>query len=181
MENILTLSEFIKERNVIDEKISLLINRPAQIQHVGEYIAAKIFDIKLETTANHKGSDGRFINGKILQNKTVNIKWYTKNQSLLDICPDASLDYYLLLVGPKTRSMTSVGMQRPWIIEKVFLFNHQEIIQALSSRNVKIGVASSIIKKDWESGEIYPNSVNKVLEITSEQKRLLESFSNITI
>lgn len=48
-----------------------------------------MFDIELETAANTAGYDGRFTTGT-LTGRTVNIKAYTKRESMLDINPKCS-------------------------------------------------------------------------------------------
>lgn len=57
LEKLVTL---LSELNSIGEKISDITQRPASRGHTGEYIAAEIFDIELEESANAKGFDGRF-------------------------------------------------------------------------------------------------------------------------
>ncbi len=66
------LAELVRARNANEVAISRIIGRPAQIGHIGEYIASKIFGIELEDSAVHPGSDGRFIDGP-LAGKSVNI------------------------------------------------------------------------------------------------------------
>lgn len=52
------LVELIKVKNSADEAIARLVGRPCQIGHVGEWIAARIFDIDLHDSAVAPGSDG---------------------------------------------------------------------------------------------------------------------------
>ena len=78
MEDLVRLAELIKARNAVTNVIAAQTERPAQIGHVGEYIASNIFGIALEEAATHKGSDGHFTEDP-LAGRTVNIKWYTKN------------------------------------------------------------------------------------------------------
>ena len=78
------LAKIIKRKNTIDDEVSAIVERPALIGHVGEYIASKVFDIKLEESASRKAIDGIFRKGKIA-GKTVNIKWYGKQENILDI------------------------------------------------------------------------------------------------
>lgn len=84
MDTLLKLSQLIKARNAIDDVIAGIINRPALVGHMGEYIAAKIFNIKLCESATSKGIDGVFTSGE-LQGKSVNVKYYGKEEHLLDI------------------------------------------------------------------------------------------------
>src|SRR5436305_1815495 len=94
------LSELIQARTQIDKKIATLVGRPAILGHVGEYVAAEIFGIVLEQSAAHKGIDGRFASGP-LTGRTVNVKWYSQLEGLLDMNPDSHPDDYLVMTGPK--------------------------------------------------------------------------------
>lgn len=67
------IAELLHQRNTIDEKITRIIERPVATGHLGEWIAAQVFDIELETSASTAAIDGRFRTGK-LQGRTVNIK-----------------------------------------------------------------------------------------------------------
>jgi hypothetical protein len=51
--------------------------------HLGEWIAAQVFDIELEGSAVAAAIDGRFRSDP-LQGQTVNTKWYFKREGLLD-------------------------------------------------------------------------------------------------
>jgi hypothetical protein len=63
----------LRERNAIDSELARLIQRPMTSGHLGEWIAAHVFDIELEPSAVAAGIDGRFRSGP-LQGRTVNIK-----------------------------------------------------------------------------------------------------------
>ena len=76
----------IRQRSEVEVAITRIIGRPAQIGHIGEYIAAKVFRIALAPSASEKGYDGRFEDGPP-QGRTVNIKWYAKREGVLDIEP----------------------------------------------------------------------------------------------
>ena len=53
MTDLILLSQLIKSKNEVDNKIARIINRPAMIGHVGEYLAADIFEIELFTSGTH--------------------------------------------------------------------------------------------------------------------------------
>jgi len=146
------------------------------VGHIGEYIASKIFQIKLEDSASAKGIDGVFVKGP-LKGKTVNIKLYGKREGLLDITRDNLADYYLVLTGPKSAATTSRKSSRPLVISNVYLFKMTELISKLRKRGVKIGIATSVAKSYWTEAEIYPHKTNDKLELTREQARLLELFA----
>ena len=96
-----TLASLLHERNALDARIAQLIGRPASPGHVGEFIAAAVFDIDLFESATQKAADGVFRRGA-LQGRTVNIKIYGKQEGILDIRPDALPDFYLVLTGPRS-------------------------------------------------------------------------------
>src|SRR5437762_1510379 len=73
MERLITLSRLLRERNEIDKGLAALIGRPPTVGALGEYVAAAIFDIQLESSAVSRGIDGRFGSGP-LAGRTVDIK-----------------------------------------------------------------------------------------------------------
>lgn len=75
------IAQLLHERNAIDEEIAAITHRPMTSGHLGEWLAAQIFDIQLEQTAVAAGIDGVFHSGP-LQGRTVNIKWYLKREGL---------------------------------------------------------------------------------------------------
>lgn len=169
------LAKIIKRKNTIDDKVTTITERPALIGHTGEYIASRVFDIKLEESAAHKAIDGVFRNGKIA-GKTVNIKWYGKLEGVLDITPETLPDFYLVFTGPKAAAISSRGLTRPWIIANVFLFDAHELIRDLRERNAKIGIATSIANKFWDSAEIYPTQINDDLVVSEAQRKAISLF-----
>ena len=171
------LADLLSEMNSIGEKISEITQRPATIGHTGEYIAAEIFDIELEESANAKGIDGHFRSGT-LAGRTGNVKWYSKLEYMLDINPGALPDYFLVMTGPKCQAVSSRGGIRPWLINYVFLFNAAELVTELTARGVKIGVASSVRKHEWQAAEIYPNKRSMVYRLSDEQMATILAFGS---
>ena len=104
MNDIIKLASLIKQRNSIEKQMTSIIGRPGMIGHIGEYIASKVFDITLVESANSKGIDGVFNSGNLI-GRSVNIKWYTKDQRMLDINPNGLPDYYLVLTGHEDRAL----------------------------------------------------------------------------
>jgi hypothetical protein len=78
------------------------------IRVISMTIRSRVFDIQLEDSAVAKAIDGRFRSGP-LAGKTVNIKIYGKREGLLDTNSDHTLDYFLVLCGPKASTLTSKG------------------------------------------------------------------------
>lgn len=171
------LADLVRERNRVEKGITSIIGRPASIGHLGEFIAARVFDIQLEASAAHKGSDGRFQAGP-LTGRTVNIKWYAKRENILDIRPDALPDFYLVLTGPHQPAMASRGQSRPSVIDAVFLFDAKALILALQASGVKIGIASSVASALWIAAEIYPRANNARSTVTSTQEEQLRFFAS---
>jgi Family of unknown function (DUF6998) len=171
------LARLIRTKNSVDRKIAKIVGRPALIGHVGEYIAAHIFGIDLHRSASARGSDGVFKTGPLV-GKTVNIKWYTTSDNLLDLSPSGGADYYLVLAGPSTQGESSRGTERPWLIDSVYLFESSDLIDKLKERGVKIGIATSVRNEVWEAAEIHTRSKG-ILQLNEEQRKLLELFGAV--
>jgi hypothetical protein len=169
------LSKLLKERNLLDHEISQIIGFPAEKGHIGEFIASKIFNITLNKSATQKGHDGYFSEGN-LKGKTVNIKFYGKQESILGIKPEFSIDYYLVLTGPRSYPASSRGTTRPFIIRSVFLFEAQTLHSELAGK-VKLGIATPVKQNFWQKAEIYPNLINKSLMLNETQRSNLELFA----
>jgi len=175
VESLEKLAKAIKQKNVTDTAVARIIGRPAERSHTGEYIASRIFGIRLELSASHKGIDGYFTSGNLV-GKTVNIKWYGKVEGSLDINSEALPDFYLIMTGPKVAASSSREATRPWIVSYIFLFDAHRLLTKLESRGVKIGIATSVVGELWQEAEIYPRQTNSQLAISEEQKRLLALF-----
>ena len=175
MDDLTRLADLIREKNVVDNKIADIIGRPAQVGHASEYIAARIFGVTLHHSASYKSSDGYFIN-EPLAGRSVDIKWYLKHENILDLNPENSPDYYLVLTGPRSLSLSSRSGIRPWSIESVFLFESHRLIDALRLRGIKLGIATSVIKELWDRAEIYPVQRNNMLTLNDEQRKQLALF-----
>ncbi len=175
MDNLKQLARLIDNRNQIEREITALIDRPAAIGHIGEYIASHVFKIALEESASHKSSDGYFCDGP-LKGHSVNIKWYAFQEGILDITPEFLPDYYLVFTGMKSGATTSHERIRPWTIEKVFLFEANSLANELKKIGVKIGIATSVKQHLWEKAEIYPLDQNKLLHLSQAQYDALTLF-----
>lgn len=173
---LLRLAALISEKNLLEGKIAELVGRPAERGHVGEFIASLIFDIRLHESAAAKASDGCFQGGPLV-GKSVNIKWYGRQEGLLDVSPDPGPHFYLVLTGPRSPAASSRFAMRPWVIDHVYLFEQPTLAAALRERGVHIGVATSIQKALWEAAEIYPMARNPLLAVSQEQALLLAAFS----
>lgn len=177
MEDLHELAKLIGQRNEIAGKIARIINRPAIIGHVGEFIASKVFNIELEESAVQEGIDGQFSSGPLL-GKAVNVKWYGKLENLLAVSQSEALDYYLVMTGDKLQPLSSKGRIRPWSINYVFLFDAKELLDYLHVKGLIISAATSIKKNLWDQAEIYPKQTNKIYILTEEQKKLLRLFKS---
>jgi hypothetical protein len=169
------LASLLRERNTIDQAIGRVINRPMTAGHAGEWIASRIFDVELEASATAKAIDGRFHIGA-LAGKTVNVKWYLKREGVVDMTDSPTLDYYLVLTGPKARA-NDVRTVRPWCIEAVYLFDAQRLLAEQRARGVKTGIASGVMEAQWRAAQIYPNASNSALALTEDQRGWLHLFA----
>jgi hypothetical protein len=171
------LAVLLRERNAVDARVGQILGRPVNTGSIGEWIAARVFDIELEAAANAAGYDGHFRTGS-LAGRSVNVKAYTKHESLLDINPLAPLDYYLVLTGSKAEAASTRNTLRPFAIEHVFLLDAPRLHQELEDRGVKVGTATSVRKAQWESAEIYPRSNNPLLIVSEAQRLQLAAFGS---
>jgi hypothetical protein len=167
------VATLLRQRNAIDAELAGITGRPVTAGHLGEWIAARIFDIELEASATTAGYDGRFRSGP-LQGHTVNIKWYLKREGALDTTA-TPLDYYLVLTGPPGPASSSRGTVRPWRIDNVFLFDALQLHDELQARGVKQGIAASVNQQQWATAEIYPTASPR-LPLTPQQATDLTRF-----
>jgi hypothetical protein len=171
------IARLLSQRNAIDAAIAAVIHRPMTAGHLGEWIAAQIFDIELEQSAATAAIDGRFRSGP-LQGQTVNVKWYLKQEGLLDMTVSAVLDYYLVLTGPRSTASTSRGGTRPWHIDHVYLFHAPTLLAEQRARGVKTGVAAGVLKSQWTAAETYPTARNPLLRLQERETGLLRFFAS---
>src|SRR3954471_1765925 len=76
------LTDLLRHRNEIDRQIAGLIGRPAERGHLGEFIASRLFGIRIAGSATQKDLDGWFESGP-LAGKSVNVKLYGLHEGLL--------------------------------------------------------------------------------------------------
>ncbi len=60
MDDLIQLADLVRKRNALERQITALIGRPAQIGHIGEYIASRILGIELKESESFKSIDGHF-------------------------------------------------------------------------------------------------------------------------
>ena len=132
----------------------------------------------LEDTATAPAFDGRFRSGPLM-GRTVNVKWYLKEEGVLDMTESAALDFYLVLTGPHSAAVSSRSSTRPWQIDAVYLFDAANLLAQQRARNVKIGVATSVLNSQWKAAEIFPVARNTLLRLTPAQDSLLRLFAGL--
>jgi hypothetical protein len=170
------LARLLRHRNTIDEEIAGIIGRPMTAGHLGEWIAARVFQVDLKRSAVAAAIDGRFMSGP-LRGRTVNVKWYLKREGTLDVTESAALDYYLVFTGPASAASSSRGATRPWCIASVYLFDARRLLGELRARGVKTGVAASVRAAQWAEAEVFPRVNSELLPVGPEQARLLRLFT----
>lgn len=184
LESMRTLAGLIAERNRIDAQIAAHIGRPAERGHLGEYIASRILGVQLESSASSRAIDGRFTERcptrwQHLIGRTVNIKWYGKQESILDLCTYAEIpDYYLVLAGERGSATSSRGGSRPLVIEAVFLFDAALLHSACQSRGVKLGLATSVLSLHWNAARVWPTSTNPAMALDDATMSMLALFGS---
>ena len=86
--------------------------RSARPGDVGEFIATRVFNLELATTATQAGYDGSFRSGP-LAGKTVNVKTYGDVLGGLDIGA-RPCDYTLVLTGPPGAEWSRGARHHGW-------------------------------------------------------------------
>jgi len=167
------LAGLVRIKNKADAAIAELIGRPSAPGNVGEFVAAAVFAIQLTPSGSHPGYDGVFTAGH-LAGKTVNIKTYSRHESVLDISPHPC-DYYLIMTGPADQAPVL-----PWVIDSVFMFERERLLAVLRARKVKIGIATSVRKADWETARVFPPQRASPLRLSESQLAQLALFSSQT-
>ncbi len=169
------LAALVGTKNAADAAIAEVIGRPCQMGHVGEWIAAQVFDIELHSSATVEASDGVFRSGPLV-GRSVNVKWYLKGEGILDLHVGAGPDLYLVMTGPRSPAGSSRGAVRPWVISTVYLFEHEPLVADLVGRGRKAGVASSVRRAVWAAAEIFPRSASPLLELKEDHRQMLSLF-----
>ena len=111
------LADLIRKRNENEVAITRVIDRPALLGHIGEYIASQVFNIALAPNAANPRIDGWF-RSPALAGKSVDVKTYAKREGVLDnqagTTPGLLLGPYRsqVLGGFLARNCSSMGHQR---------------------------------------------------------------------
>ncbi|SCL45985.1 hypothetical protein GA0070606_0898 [Micromonospora citrea] len=173
-ETLRQLAALLRARDELDAQIAALTRRSARIGDIGEFIAAQVFDIKLADTATQAGHDGAFRSGP-LAGATVNVKTYGDAFAGIDISPHPC-DFYLILSGP-ARPPGAVRHHR-WRIGAAYLLDSRRLLDSLTARRVKIGVATSIRRGDLDVAQVFPTAgADAPIRLTPEQTALLSLFA----
>lgn len=175
---LIRLADLLQQRRAIEAQISQIIGRPGHPGHIGEFVAATVFDISLHASATNRASDGVFRSGPLV-GRSVNIKWYSRAENLLDLAtsPVSSehADIYLVLTGPR-----SGGAGRefvlPWTIEAAYVFDSHALVEEQLRRGVAIGTASSVPRHLWQAAMVYPASQSPLLQLDERQRFLIALF-----
>ena len=176
LERMKSLAELVKRKNEADRKIAEVIGRPALQGHFGEYVAARTLGVALHGSAVQRGSDGKFAAGPFA-GKTVEVKYYPKNEGMLDMKTSGQPDFYLVIAGPRKESTSSRGATRPWVIEAAYLFDAPALVRKLTA---KIGTATSIRQALWSEAEVYPRR-NPEFPLTEDQRAALALFKESAV
>ncbi len=167
----------VRKKNAADRRVAKIIERPALPGHFGEFVAAQIFGIELCGSATQEGFDGAF-RGGTLDGKTVNVKYYTRHERLLDLKKEDGPDYYFVMTGSPAAPVASRGQTRPWVIASVFLFEAVALLSELRGRNPRkrIGMATYVPANLWDDVEVYPRD-SSLLPLEQSQKDMIALFS----
>jgi hypothetical protein len=180
MEELVHLADLIRIRNFVNSSVSRFIQAPAETGRIAEFVAAEIFDIDLAKTFVNVAIDGWFRRSSDLQCKSVNVKYRSSLSLRLNLINSRDLgdhpDFYLAFRGPVIPKAPSNEKMLPFVIESVYLFSAEELINGLMAEGyAKFGL--TVKKKYWDAAMIYPEQVNLTLILTPEQRTALALFA----
>ena len=174
MEKAEKISSLIKIINAAKKDISDLIDRPSNIQSIGEGIAADILGINYEDTAPHLTRKGYFCKGP-LKNKSVTIEWYLTKYSCINQL--YNVDFVVLMVGLDKYYRTPYEYPSPWLINSVYLLNLRPVLDEIDWIEKGQVVDIHIKNEEWKGLEIFPESNSPLMELSEEQKNMFRKFS----
>jgi hypothetical protein len=103
---------------------------------------------------------------------------WPRRTARLDMTESAALDFYLVLTGPRAAAVSTRSSTRPWHIDAVYLFHAADLLEHQHARNIKIGVATSVLNSQRENAEIFPKPRNPLLPLSPAQASLLRLFAD---
>lgn len=106
----------------------------------------------------------------------MNVKWYSRQQCLLDLRVDAVPDHYLVMTGPNAPPSSSRGKDQPWSIDSVYLFEAKQLHEALTARGRRSGIATSVVRAHWRLAEVNPDATSALLVLSDTQRKALSVF-----
>ncbi|MGC4789203.1 DUF6998 domain-containing protein [Micromonospora sp. DT178] len=172
-ETLRQLAALLRDRDELDTRIAALTGRSARPGDIGEFIAAQVFDIEL-AAAIQAGYDGTFRSGP-LAGRTVNVKAYGDAFAGLDISPH-HCDHYLILSGPA--KPPGIVRHHRWRISAAYLLDTRRLLETLTARGVKVGIATSIRRGDLDAAQVFPTvGAHAPIRLTPEQTALLSLFT----
>lgn len=170
------LAALLTARNVLDCEMTKIIGRPMDKGPFGEFVAARIFDIRLHKKAVVKGHDGCFTvgdyKGEPLKGRKVEIKYYARCNHDLDMkTGEEKPAFYLVMTGPPKREGEAKGTPAPWVIESVFLFETEALERVVVPKTNPVAIK----KERWAEAQIYParngDFTNEGQEFVNDERR----------
>jgi hypothetical protein len=120
---------------------------------------------------SHPGHDGVFENGPFA-GKSVNVKTYSRHESVLDISSHPC-DYSRVLTGPPGQARIL-----PWVIDSVLLFDQEQLLGKLRARGVKIARLPACGRRTGKQhGSSHLTSPRAASQLTDRQIAWLSLFS----
>src|SRR6476661_6125780 len=156
MQDLTHLADLIRIRNYVNSSVSRIINHPAEVGHIAEFLMGEILDIELNAVANTKAIDGVFRSGS-LAGKSVNVKYRAAQSRLLNLeeflDPSLHAHFYLSVQGPKSASKTSAGRELPFVIDSIYHFESTLLIPQLAKPG-KAGIGRFVPTALWQAAMI---------------------------
>jgi hypothetical protein len=179
MQDLTHLADLIRIRNYVNSSVSRIINHPAEVGHIAEYLMGVILDVELNDVPNAKATDGVF-SGGALAGKSVNVKYRAAQSKLLNLeeflDPSLHAHFYLSVQGPKSASKTSAGRELPFVVSSIYLFESSALIPQIAKPG-KADLGRFVPTALWQAAMIFPQQVNQALILSDEQRAALALFA----
>lgn len=171
MEDLYRLAQQLQQRSIAEFRIAQQIGAPFSPARVVKYLMCHLLQIAQDSGSAY---DGRFTEGS-LAGMTVKIHYYSSKLRLMagrrNVVSKQPPDYHLLVVGARAEKKRDLLSSIP-TIESIYLLSASEIDGLLSLREAKCDIEELL-----EQFQIHPESRNRLLCLTDEQRDVLERFS----
>jgi hypothetical protein len=170
------LADAIRQRDQVEDRIATIVGRPLTVGALNQFVACRIFQIDLEdSAADVWHTVGRFSEGP-LAGRSVVVRWISTKTRSLDITQKPLSDDILVIAGSSAPLASLEVDARPWLVERVYLFDAHQLAAELEGRGLGSGSNTPIDRRLWQAAEIYPRQRDGRYLLSGAQRHALGLF-----